>query len=360
MPIDPKLGPLADNGGPTQTHALLAGSPAIGTGNAAAMAGVGDVPLFDQRGAPYGRVVGSRIDIGAFEFRLPGDFNGDGIVNALDIDLLAIEASKPQPSNLFYDLNDDGEVTYVVSAPGSIVHDSDVLIRTILQTDYGDLNLDRQVFLSDLNTFATHYRQAGKWGWANGNINGSQEEGTTASPRVFLADLNALATNWRFGVGSASFIDDALSGSSAGSDMAMPQAPEAARAAAIVLIEAPSGQDDPASRSRSVFHPACRAQFDGDDLLLLAQSRVGRSTPQMVTSTADHDTSGTHSDDDTGLLTDDPLAVALESWPGAKRLAIGVARCPTSLSQGEPFAVHWPGSATSTGTQAKTSHRCYF
>jgi hypothetical protein len=31
-PIDPLLGPLADNGGPTQTMALLAGSPALGTG----------------------------------------------------------------------------------------------------------------------------------------------------------------------------------------------------------------------------------------------------------------------------------------------------------------------------------------
>ena len=28
-PIDPRLGPLASNGGPTQTHALLLGSPAI-------------------------------------------------------------------------------------------------------------------------------------------------------------------------------------------------------------------------------------------------------------------------------------------------------------------------------------------
>ena len=32
MPIDPLLGPLADNGGPTQTHALLPGSPAIDRG----------------------------------------------------------------------------------------------------------------------------------------------------------------------------------------------------------------------------------------------------------------------------------------------------------------------------------------
>src|ERR1041385_9124316 len=32
-PIDPSLGPLADNGGPTFTHALLIGSPAINTGS---------------------------------------------------------------------------------------------------------------------------------------------------------------------------------------------------------------------------------------------------------------------------------------------------------------------------------------
>ncbi|HSH82257.1 MAG TPA: right-handed parallel beta-helix repeat-containing protein, partial [Herpetosiphonaceae bacterium] len=31
--VDPKLGPLQDNGGPTWTHALLAGSPALDTGN---------------------------------------------------------------------------------------------------------------------------------------------------------------------------------------------------------------------------------------------------------------------------------------------------------------------------------------
>src|SRR5262249_60978306 len=33
VPIDPLLGPLVDNGGPTFTHALLPGSPAIDQGN---------------------------------------------------------------------------------------------------------------------------------------------------------------------------------------------------------------------------------------------------------------------------------------------------------------------------------------
>ena len=50
MPIDPLLGPLADNGGPTRTHALLAGSPAINMGDSMAAAGMGGVPFNDQRG----------------------------------------------------------------------------------------------------------------------------------------------------------------------------------------------------------------------------------------------------------------------------------------------------------------------
>jgi hypothetical protein len=58
---DPLLQPLADNGGPTQTHALTAGSPAIDTGsNLLGLA-------FDQRGQGFARVHGSAADIGAFE-----------------------------------------------------------------------------------------------------------------------------------------------------------------------------------------------------------------------------------------------------------------------------------------------------
>ena len=54
---DPKLGPLAHNGGPTQTMALLPGSPAI---DAAACR----LPV-DQRGVA--RPQGLRCDIGAYE-----------------------------------------------------------------------------------------------------------------------------------------------------------------------------------------------------------------------------------------------------------------------------------------------------
>jgi predicted outer membrane repeat protein len=62
--LDPLLGPLANNGGSTLTHALLPGSPAIDTGSCTDPAG--NPVLFDQRGMP--RPQGATCDIGAFEF----------------------------------------------------------------------------------------------------------------------------------------------------------------------------------------------------------------------------------------------------------------------------------------------------
>ncbi len=59
---DPLLGPLASNGGPTQTQALEAGSPAIDHGGTSA----NGCPPTDQRGVT--RPQGPACDIGAFEF----------------------------------------------------------------------------------------------------------------------------------------------------------------------------------------------------------------------------------------------------------------------------------------------------
>jgi hypothetical protein len=81
-PLDPELGTLASNGGPTQTQVPLAGSPAIGAGSVALIpAGI----TTDQRG--LARVVGGKVDIGAVELQASGaivagtvfnDANGDG------------------------------------------------------------------------------------------------------------------------------------------------------------------------------------------------------------------------------------------------------------------------------------------
>jgi hypothetical protein len=70
--VDPLLGPLADNGGPTLTHSLLPGSPAIDAGDPDGCKDVAGVnTLTDQRG--FARVVDgnndgvAHCDIGAFE-----------------------------------------------------------------------------------------------------------------------------------------------------------------------------------------------------------------------------------------------------------------------------------------------------
>ncbi|MFN8530714.1 MAG: choice-of-anchor Q domain-containing protein [Anaerolineae bacterium] len=82
--INPLLGPLADNGGSTQTMALLPGSPAIDTADFALLAadlldrdGDGSTNEFipyDQRGSvggtTYFRVSGPAPDIGAFEVQV--------------------------------------------------------------------------------------------------------------------------------------------------------------------------------------------------------------------------------------------------------------------------------------------------
>jgi hypothetical protein len=60
---DAMLGPLADNGGPTDTHALLPGSPAIDAGSPGC-----PPPAADQRGVA--RPQGGTCEIGAFELEI--------------------------------------------------------------------------------------------------------------------------------------------------------------------------------------------------------------------------------------------------------------------------------------------------
>src|SRR5262249_21885688 len=69
MPIDPKLGALQDNGGPTRTMALRTGSPALDTGDPHTF------PATDQRGVTRpqdGTGTGTALpDIGAYEVKPP-------------------------------------------------------------------------------------------------------------------------------------------------------------------------------------------------------------------------------------------------------------------------------------------------
>ncbi len=193
--VDPLLGPLADNGGPTQTHALLAGSPAIDAGDPAAMPGDGVTPDFDQRGAPSARVVDgdgdmmARIDIGAFELQsvgptVTGDFDNDGDYDCDDIDALVAEiaASTNQSS---FDLTNDGLVNLddrdewlAQAGAANLPSGNPYLI--------GDANLSGSVDVSDRivwNTSKFTFTAA----WCSGDFN--------ADGTVDVTDLSLLTAN---------------------------------------------------------------------------------------------------------------------------------------------------------------------
>src|SRR5215208_1069816 len=135
LSAEPKLGPLQDNGGPTKTHALLPGSPAIDKGNSFGA-------TTDQRGEerPHDLVSiqnangGDGSDIGALEVQtLPPVANADaytteedttltvsapGILsNDSDPDGDSLSASvNTQPSNGTLNLNSNGSFTYTPNA----------------------------------------------------------------------------------------------------------------------------------------------------------------------------------------------------------------------------------------------------
>ncbi|WP_428387969.1 PEP-CTERM sorting domain-containing protein [Mucisphaera sp.] len=101
-----------------------------------------------------------------------GDFNGDTVIDQVDIDLLVSNLGDPG-----FDLTNDG------------VSDSDdleELILNVIGTSFGDANLDGNVDLIDLSALATNFN--GTTGWAGGNFN--------TDSVVDLIDLSVLATNF--------------------------------------------------------------------------------------------------------------------------------------------------------------------
>ena len=78
-PVDAKLGILENNGGLTQTHALLSGSPAINscsnnnivldTKDIDSDSNTTELIPFEQRGVGFDRIIDSTVDIGAYEFK---------------------------------------------------------------------------------------------------------------------------------------------------------------------------------------------------------------------------------------------------------------------------------------------------
>ncbi|MCA9262591.1 MAG: right-handed parallel beta-helix repeat-containing protein [Planctomycetales bacterium] len=166
--IDPLLGRLAYNGGPTSTHALLPGSPAINMGDP----DFNVPPDFDQRGGPFNRNIGGRIDIGAFEYQTePVDFVADGLLTCEDMNALAAAISGGNGSTTF-DLTGD-----------AIVNSSDLDVWLTLaglenlqsHTPYlrGDANLDGSVDAEDFGIWDDHrFTETAAWCEADFNADG--------------------------------------------------------------------------------------------------------------------------------------------------------------------------------------------
>lgn len=83
---DPLVAPLASNGGPTQTHAILVGSLLRNTGDPAGCRDHNGVPLlYDQRGPGFLRTIGGNCDKGAYEFGAGGGPNAPSNLIAVAI-----------------------------------------------------------------------------------------------------------------------------------------------------------------------------------------------------------------------------------------------------------------------------------
>ena len=105
--IDPLLGPLADNGGPTKTQVPQLGSPAINAGNP----DFSPPPDFDQRGEPFARVHNGRIDMGATERQFVVDTltdESDGDFSPADLSLREALENSSDGSHVTFDESLDG------------------------------------------------------------------------------------------------------------------------------------------------------------------------------------------------------------------------------------------------------------
>lgn len=114
---------------------------------------------------------------------LDGDNNFDGELNALDIDALALESRTHASASVFsganplFDMNLDQSVGYSIDYSGGVSSDSDYLIRTLLDTEYGDANLDGLVNDDDKLILFSHWGATGGFGdgdfTGDGLINGA-------------------------------------------------------------------------------------------------------------------------------------------------------------------------------------------
>ncbi len=111
-----------------------------------------------------------------------GDFNLDGVLNAVDIDLLYAEVSQGTHDPI-YDLTADGLVNR---------DDVDRHVRNLLHTEYGDVNLDGRVNSRDAAILSGNFGTLSGATWSMGSFNGDGR--VNSSDAAILAGNSGLAT----------------------------------------------------------------------------------------------------------------------------------------------------------------------
>ena len=108
----------------------------------------------------------------------PGDFNNDQTVDDMDIDLLRLAISN-MSSDPIFDVNGDKVVSN-----GDVTH----LVTVILETEFGDINLDRIVDSEDLAVFRINMggNDPAPLPWSQGDVvgDGSIDEFDLAAIRL--------------------------------------------------------------------------------------------------------------------------------------------------------------------------------
>ncbi|MEM6334764.1 MAG: dockerin type I domain-containing protein [Planctomycetota bacterium] len=136
-----------------------------------------------------------------------GDPNEDCVIDATDLDIVgsltrAIDMGNLSQSDLTPALEQDLDVGQDLGAgtgtpmlddiPDGVVNgtDMDVLVKVVLNTAFGDANLDQMVDSSDLAILSANFDMPG--GWATGDFN--------SDGFVNISDFAILAANFGFGV----------------------------------------------------------------------------------------------------------------------------------------------------------------
>ena len=123
-----------------------------------------------------------------------GDFNGNGELDVLDLDLISAEIGA-NSADIRFDLDGNGEISEA---------DRIAWVTDVKSTFFGDANLDGKVDRSDLNALGANWLSTTATSWSEGDFDG---DGVVAS-----SDLNYIGANWQSGNAAAATVPEPTQG----------------------------------------------------------------------------------------------------------------------------------------------------